>query len=101
MAEHGTAIETVNTSGKPVMINNKIVHRSPWRDAVNRFGRNRLAMVGLVIILFLAFLAIFADVITPYPYDKADFTVARQLPFVNPAHILGADYVGRDYLARL
>src|SRR5262249_10529232 len=49
----------------------------------------------------LFFLAIFADVISPYPYDKADFTIARQLPFVNPAHILGADGVGRDYLSRL
>jgi oligopeptide transport system permease protein len=101
MAEHGTALETTDASGKPVKISQKIVHRSAWADAIYRFRQNRLAMIGLVIILFLLFLAVFADVISPYPYDKADFTVARQLPFVSSAHLLGADGIGRDYLSRL
>ena len=76
-------------------------HRTLLGDAVRRFARNRLAMLGLVIVLFLLFLAIFADVIAPYPYDKTDFSIVNLLPFIDPAHPLGADAVGRDYLSRL
>jgi oligopeptide transport system permease protein len=76
-------------------------HRTLLGDAVRRFTRNRLAMLGLLIVLFLLFLAVFADVIAPYPYDKTNFSVVNLLPFVNPAYPLGADAVGRDYLSRL
>ena len=44
--------------------------RTLWRDAARRFSRNRLAMVGLVIVTFFVFLAVFADVLAPHPYDK-------------------------------
>ena len=70
-------------------------------DAARRFARNRLAMFGLLIILGLLFLAIFADVIAPYHYDEADFTVSNELPFIDARHPLGADAIGRDYLTRL
>uniref|UniRef100_A0A540VEZ5 ABC transporter permease n=2 Tax=Litorilinea aerophila TaxID=1204385 RepID=A0A540VEZ5_9CHLR len=76
-------------------------HRTLWQDAVRRFMRNRLAVFGLVIVVFLLFLAIFADLIAPFPYDKADFSKVRLLPMRDPAHPLGTDEVGRDYLSRL
>ncbi len=79
-----------------------IEQRSPWVDAVRRFRRNRLAMFGLVILLFLAFLAIGADIIRPYPYDRVFLDKrANTLPFVDPAHTLGLDSSSRDYLSRL
>lgn len=70
-------------------------------DAIRRFSRNRLAMVGFVILVFLLFLAIFADIIAPYPVGYANFRVTNLLPFQDPAYPLGADGVGRDYLTRL
>lgn len=71
-------------------------------DAVRRFRRNYLAILGLVILLFLIFLAVFADVITVYPYDKVFFTIRHPvLPFTNPDHPLGTDAAGRDYYTRL
>jgi ABC-type dipeptide/oligopeptide/nickel transport system permease subunit len=70
-------------------------------DAARRFARNRLAMLGMIVLLILFFLAIFADVITPYRYDQVNFRVVNLLPFTDPAHPLGADGVGRDYLTRL
>ena len=63
--------------------------------------RNRLAVVGFVIVAFFLFLAIFADFLAPLPYDKADFTQVRVLPMVNSAYPLGTDEIGRDYLSRL
>ncbi len=80
----------------------KIERRSPWGQAARRFARNRLAMFGLIILLFLLFLAIFADVISPYPYDRVFLSLrANMLPFTDPAHLLGLDSSSRDYLARL
>lgn len=87
---------------RPVSLKQTITQRSPWMDALRRFSRNRLAMFGLVILLFLLFLAIFADLITPYPYNRVFLTLrANMLPFVDPAHPLGLDSSSRDYLSRL
>jgi oligopeptide transport system permease protein len=80
----------------------RIVRRSLWMDAVRRFRRNRLAMLGLFIVLFLAFLAIFADLLAPYRFNQVFFTIRHPiLPFTNPDHLLGTDTAGRDYLSRL
>ncbi len=76
-------------------------HRTLWQDAARRFLQNRLAVMGLVVVLFFLFLAIFADLIAPFHYSKTDFTNVRILPFVNPLYPLGTDEVGRDYLSRL
>jgi oligopeptide transport system permease protein len=76
-------------------------YRTLWQDAVRRFFRNRLATFGLAIVLFFLFLAIFADLIAPFPYDKANFSQVRMFPFKNSAHPLGTDEIGRDYLSRL
>jgi len=76
--------------------------RSLIGDAARRFARNRLAIFGLIIAAGMLFLAVFADVIAPYPYDAADLTQpANALPFTNPAHPLGTDNISRDYLTRL
>ena len=42
--------------------------RSLWGDAFRRLSRNRLAMVGLGLIIVLAIIAIFAPWIAPYSY---------------------------------
>mgnify|MGYP003343333869 FL=1 len=41
-----------------------------WRDAAMRFSKNKLAMVALVIVLSIIFVAIFADLLAPYHYDE-------------------------------
>ena len=76
-------------------------HRTLWQDAVRRFFQNRLAVLGLAIVAFFLFLAIFADLIAPFAYDKANFAQVRVLPMRNPAYPLGTDEIGRDYLSRL
>jgi len=75
--------------------------RTLWRDAARRFFKNRLAVLGLAIVLFFVFLALFADVLAPHPYDKVYYTKVLRFPFQDPAHPLGTDDVGRDYLSRL
>ena len=76
--------------------------RSLWGDALRRFRRNRLGMLGLIIVCFLVFLALFADQLAWYDYKKVFFTIRHPvLPFVDPEHPLGTDTAGRDYLSRL
>ena len=76
-------------------------HRTLWHDAWHRFFRNRLAIFGLVIVGAFVGMAIFADLIAPFRYDKVDFTKVLLFPFRDPTHILGTDEVGRDFLSRL
>lgn len=58
-------------------------------------------MFGLVIVAFFVMLAVFADVLAPHPYDKVYFERVLLFPFEHPAHPMGTDEVGRDYLSRM
>lgn len=75
--------------------------RSFWQDARKRFFRNRLAVLGLIIVAAFIFVAMFADLLAPYSYNRADFSKVLLFPFDDPQHPLGTDEVGRDYLSRL
>jgi oligopeptide transport system permease protein len=72
-----------------------------WRDAARRFGKNKLAVGALVVMVLLILIAIFADVIAPAPYDFSVLAESNQFPFQNAKHPLGTDSVGRDFLSRL
>jgi len=61
--------------------------------------RNRMAIMGLVVVLSFIFVGIAAEWIAPYDYDKANFMLARDGPSAD--HILGNDELGRDMLSRL
>lgn len=51
---------------KAVKIDLKAARRNRSREVVRRFKKNKLAMIGLVIILCMILLAVFADVIADY-----------------------------------
>jgi len=77
-----------------------------WRDAFGRLRRNRLAMVGLIAVIILMFVAIFGPYLAPYPYTQQDLQAiikngGRPLPPLSPGHLLGTDQIGRDLLSRL
>lgn len=77
----------------------ELKQRSLLGDAARRFMRNRLAVVGLIIVGGLIFIAIFADFLAPYPYDKADLASALQFP--SREHWMGTDPIGRDVYSRI
>jgi oligopeptide transport system permease protein len=72
-----------------------------WRDAARRFGKNKLAVGALAVMVLLILIAVFADVIAPAPYDFSVLAESNQFPFQNAKHPLGTDSVGRDFLSRL
>ena len=72
---------------------------SQWKDVWIRLRRNKLAMVGMVIAVLLALMAIFAPVIAPYDYQVQN--VAQRLQMPSAEHLMGTDNMGRDILSRL
>ena len=75
--------------------------RSQWGYALRRFLRHRLAMGSLVVLLFLAVVAIFADFFAPYAYDEPDFFNLTIPPTTEGHHFFGTDFLGRDSLSRV
>ena len=67
----------------------------------SQLRRNRLAMVGLGIVVLLIIMAIFADVIAPYdPLRGGDLRTERLLP-PSWAHLMGTDDQARDIFSRI
>jgi oligopeptide transport system permease protein len=69
------------------------------RDALRRLVRNRLAMVGLVVVLVMCFVAVFAEFLAPYSYTKTNFNRLNEPP--SPQYWLGTDQLGRDLFSRM
>lgn len=76
--------------------------RSYWGDSWARFRRDRLALTGGAIFLFLCLLAIFApwigENITHYDPNRISLRDTYALP--SATHWFGADEYGRDYFTR-
>ncbi|TCM58363.1 peptide/nickel transport system permease protein [Rhizobium sp. PP-F2F-G48] len=68
-----------------------------WR----RFSANRLALLGLGILVLLILMAIFAGALSPHSPVVGDLAGARLLPPGSPGYLLGTDDQGRDILSRL
>ncbi len=72
------------------------------RRAWYSFSRNRMSVVGMVVVLAVVVLALFAPYIAPYPAHAGafvDFRNASQTP--SWRNLLGTDTVGRDVLTRI
>src|ERR1019366_4689721 len=76
---------------------------TPFRRFVSEFAASRLALLGLVVFVVIALLAIFASLIAPQnPYDLAQLDIMDgRLPPVSKSmvgytYILGTDDQGRD-----
>ncbi len=66
-----------------------------------RLMKKKLAVTGLIIIIALVLLAIFAPWIAPYDYAQQDYTAVMQKPSLTSGHLLGTDNLGRDLLSRI
>lgn len=74
-------------------------HKStPMSEIWMRLRRNRMAMIGLILLMVVILIAIFAPLIIPYPFDAQEFE-AKQFP--NAEHWFGTDNFGRDIFSRI
>ncbi|RNA70489.1 ABC transporter permease [Alteribacter keqinensis] len=72
---------------------------SPWREAYWQLRKNKLAIVGLCIVFFFIFMAIFAPLLTSH--SISGMNAADRLQGPSAAHWFGTDYSGRDIFARI
>jgi oligopeptide transport system permease protein len=90
--------------------------RSLWRDAWRRMRRNKMAILGMIYIVILTVVALFASSISPHNPMKATPNLREAGTFRLPAwethatnpkksgdwrYILGTDSTGRDIFTRL
>jgi oligopeptide transport system permease protein len=89
--------------------------RSLWRESFRRLFNNKIAVVGGVFIIFLLFVAVFADKIAPFHYAHQDLVLNNAIPEyllplmpagaenyarITDKFLLGADHLGRDLVSR-
>ena len=78
----------------------EIVGRSLWGDARRRLFANRAAVASLAILGLVAFMALFAPLIAPHPFDKIYWDRVLGPPDVAAGFFFGTDGNGRDLFAR-
>ncbi|WP_293794898.1 ABC transporter permease [uncultured Bosea sp.] len=66
-----------------------------WRHLSQR----KSALVGLAVVLFMVFVAVFAPLLAPYDPTAQSWTAVRKAP--SAAHWFGTDEAGRDMLSRI
>jgi peptide/nickel transport system permease protein len=69
--------------------------RETWKS----LKKNRLALVGLGLIILITFSVVFADFIAPYGIDDQDLLARFQSP--SKEHFFGTDNFGRDIFSRV
>ena len=70
-----------------------------WSDAWRRLKQNKLAMIGLAVIIIYAVMSIIGESLVPYDYKSTDFDAMNLSP--NSSHWFGTDALGRDLWARV
>jgi len=77
---------------------------SLWYEAWLRFRRNKLAMVGLFMVVSIVGIAIFAPYVAPHdPIKQLIWTEGKEAKLAAPttAHLMGTDLYGRDIMSRI
>jgi peptide/nickel transport system permease protein len=90
LARNEAPIETIQENEKAI---------SPWREGWRRFKKNKMAMVGMGIVLFFILLAVFAPLIAPYGINDQNLSLRLQAP--SKEHLFGTDDFGRDIFSRV
>jgi peptide/nickel transport system permease protein len=109
------AAESVTTAGMTAEAFRFRTREPPslWRDAWRRLLRNKLAIVGMVILALFLAMALFADdaliaillgrkpqpLLAPYDPYQQELVRRREPP--SGEHLLGLDETGRDMLSRI
>jgi len=81
------------------LLDHQLKPRSPFQLALKRFLKNKLAIVGIVVLLLVMLAALFAPLLTDHDPTKGDLLIVEQAP--SSEHILGTDASGRDNFSRL
>jgi peptide/nickel transport system permease protein len=71
----------------------------PWRNAFRRLINNRSSLIGLIVLILLILIAIFADQIAPFSFREQNLDATFLMP--NSINLFGTDNFGRDIFSRV
>ncbi|MBQ1270596.1 MAG: ABC transporter permease [Clostridia bacterium] len=94
MSENKNAVNTGD-------VTKKYKKNSQTADIIKRLFRNRSAVLGMIVFLFIMLLAIFADVLFDYETQVIKQDIMNRLQTPSAAHWFGTDEMGRDIFARV
>lgn len=74
-----------------------------WLDVWRRLVKNRLAMLGLFLIVLVFLVALLADLIAPYDPEAIKSQTMARNSLLRPSlkHLMGTDLLGRDVFSRV
>ena len=70
-----------------------------FKDAWDRFKKNKIALAGLIFLIIMVVLVIFVPMLSPYSYEEQNMSLRNAMPSL--AHPFGTDQLGRDILVRV
>ncbi|MDD7280625.1 ABC transporter permease [Floccifex sp.] len=81
-----------------ITIDQVLPSKPAWKDAIDRFCKNKGAVIGLICIAIIILFAIFAPMISKWEFDDINTALANIKPCAQ--HIFGTDSYGRDLFVR-
>lgn len=86
-------------------INSEVVAQAPkgeslWARAAKRLFANKAAVMSMLLLAFIALMAVFAPYFRPFGLDEVDWGAFQQGPSWEDGHWFGTDVNGRDLFVR-
>jgi len=78
--------------------NQLVVGTSLWQDAWRRLKKNKLAILGAIILIIIVTASVFGPALSSYSYDQINLDKSSEPP--SWEHWFGTDQLGRDILVR-
>ncbi|TIC86123.1 ABC transporter permease subunit [Crenobacter intestini] len=91
---------TLSDTLSAALDNPSVRGRSPWRDARERFFRNKAAVASLVLLALITLACVFGPMLLPHSYEDTDWDAMSLGPTLVNWHLFGTDELGRDLLVR-
>lgn len=88
-----------NTAVATSAVVKKRKQRTKLQETWRRLKKNKWAMAGLILIILLGLMAIFANQISPEGYNDQNYFRILQAP--SSDNLMGTDHLGRDMLSRI
>ncbi len=89
----------MSTAVKDTHVGVRSRRQGQFGQVMHRLRKNKVAMIGLVVLVLLILMAVLSPYITPYDYAKTSKANRYALP--SWEHIFGCDAMGRDILSRI
>jgi peptide/nickel transport system permease protein len=91
--------ELAKNTSETVSLDIKDEVTPPWKESWQSFCKNKLAVIGLGIVLFFIILAVIAPLVAPYGFKEQE--LSKRLLAPSSEHWFGTDDFGRDIFSRI